>query len=52
MHMVIVTIYARCIRVAHGVRMMQFPTTGRDDPRIHEAITRCRDAGFTVWIYS
>lgn len=36
------------LRLACGNRAEYFDTAGPDDPRIAEAIARCRAAGFTI----
>lgn len=41
-------IHADLVRLASGNRAEYFDTTGPDDPRITEAIARCRAAGFTI----
>lgn len=41
-------IHASRVNLVSGSYAEHFDTTGPDDPRIVEAIARCRAAGFTV----
>lgn len=44
----VLSITSNRILLASGNRAEYFDTTGPDDPRIAEAIARCRAAGYTI----
>lgn len=43
-------IYHNRVQLNHVLRIEVFDTTGPDDPRIAEAIARCRAAGYHIHV--